>query len=172
MGLSFHYEFSAPRETSAAELECFLKEVEKLAKQLGFGPTTVLNVPFDTPERRDFARRLGGSFTLRDEKLKGAVFPAEGQIRDHDPFGGSCRLIPEHGVILVVTDEAGCETCFGFFRFPAEIHDTHGKSIVPTGFDGAWAYRDFVNSPDPRYRDIVRQFEEAGYAKHVRDEFD
>ena len=79
-------------------------------------------------------------------------------------------MIPEHGVILVVTDEAGCETCFGFFRFPADIVDIHGKSLVSTGLY-AWAFRDFVNSPDPRYREIIRRFEAAGYVERVNDEF-
>ena len=62
MSLSFYYEFTAPAETTAEELEEFLQGVEQLAVSLGFQPTTVLNVPFDTKERRDFARRLGGNF--------------------------------------------------------------------------------------------------------------
>jgi hypothetical protein len=78
MGLSYYYEFSAPSLTTAEELEAFLKEVEQLAKSLGFSPTTVLNVPFDTNERREFARRLGGSYTIQHERLKGVVLPAEG----------------------------------------------------------------------------------------------
>ena len=145
--------------------------MEQLAKSLGFNPTTVLNVLFDTMERRKFARRLGGSFTVHDERLKGVALPAEGQVRDHDPVSGECRLIPERGVVLVLTDERGCESCFGFFKFPEKILDIHGKIIAKTGFDCAWAYRDFVDSPDPRYRKIVEQFEAAGFAKQVKDEF-
>ena len=109
-----------------------------MAKSLGFAPTTVLNIPFDTAERREFARRVGGGFSREDDLLKDLALPREGQIRDHDPASGSCRLIPEHGVILVVTDEASCETCFGFFRFPAEIVDIHGRSLISTGLDGAY----------------------------------
>ena len=171
MSLSFYYEFTAPAATTAAELEKFLQGVEQLAISLGFGPTELLNVPFDTKERRDFARHLGGSFILQDEKLKGVALPAEGQVRDHDPISGECRLIPQRGVVLVLTDEHRCETCFGFFKFPAEILDVHGRRIATTGFDGVWAYRDFIDSPDPRYREIVRRFETAGYAKRVKDEF-
>jgi len=171
MGLSYYYEFTALASTSAVELEEFLREVEGLAKSLGFTPTTVLNVRFDTPARREFARRLGGGFSLQDERLKGLALPREGQIRDYDRVSGWCRLIPEHGVILVVTDEGGCETCFGFFRFPAEIVDIHGKAIVSTGFDGAWTFRDFIDSPNPRYREIVRRFVAAGYVTRVKDEF-
>jgi hypothetical protein len=169
MGLSYYYEFTAPAATTAAELEKFLRDVEILAKSLGFA-ATVLNVPFDTPERREFARRLGGGFSLQDERLRDLALPREGQIRDYDPVSGSCRLIPEHGVILVVTDEEGCETCFGFFRFPTEIVDIHGKTIMGTGLN-SWAYSDFVDSPDPRYREIVGRFEAAGYINRVRDEF-
>lgn len=171
MGLSYHFEFTAPADTTAEDLEAFLKGVEQLAKAIGFAPTTVLNVPFDNRERRDFARRLGGSYSVQDDRLKGVTLPVEGQIRDYDAISGRCRLIPERGVILVVTDEGGCETCFGFFRFPDEILDIHGRCIMRTGFAGAWAFRDFVDSPDPRYRAIVQQFEAAGYAKQVKDEY-
>jgi len=170
MGLSYHYEFSAPAETTSGDIEKFLRDVEGLAKSLGFA-TTVLNIPFDTAERREFARRLGGGFTLQDVKLKDLALPREGQVRDYDPVSGSCRLIPEHGVVLVLTDEGGCETCFGFFRFPEEIVDIHGRSLVSTGLNGAWAYRDFIDSPDPRYRKIVRRFEAGGYVERVKDEF-
>lgn len=171
MGLSYHYEFTAPAETPASHLEEFLRDVEQLARTLGFAPTIVLNAPFDTKERRDYARRLGGSYTLEDERLKGVVLPLEGQIRDHDAIAGRCRLIPKHGVVLVVTDERGCETCFGFLKFPKEILDIHDKRIARTGFAGSWAFRDFVNSPDSRFRKIVERFTAAGYAKLVKDEF-
>jgi len=171
MGLSYHYEFTAPAGTPGAKLEEFLRSVEQLAKTLGFAPTIVLNAAFDIKERRDFARRLGGSYTFQDESLKGVALPLEGQVRDYDPIVGRCRLIPEHGVVLVVTDERGCETSFGFFKFPNDILDTHGRGIVRTGFDGAWTYRDFIDSPDFRYRKIVKRFEATGYAKSVKDEF-
>ena len=29
-------------------------------------------------------------------------------------------MIPECGVVLVVSDEHGCEAAFGFFKFPAQ----------------------------------------------------
>jgi len=119
--------------------------------------------PYFMARYNDLLAALGGGYSLQDEKLKDLALPQEGQIRDYDPVSGSCRLIPEHGVVLVVTDEGGCETCFGFFRFPGKIVDIHGKSLVNTGLNGAWAYRDFVNSPDPRYREIVRMFAESGY---------
>lgn len=137
MGLSYHYEFRAPAATTAKELENFLLEVQQYAEFAGFDPTVVLNVPFDTPERRRFSRRLGGA------------------IRDKGD-----RVDPKHGVVLVVTDERGAETCFGFLRFPP------GSGIGPD-----WRFRDFIDSPDSRYREIVRMFDAAGYMSSVRDEF-
>jgi hypothetical protein len=80
-------------------------------------------------------------------------------------------VIPEHGVVLVVTDERGCETCFGFFRYPAEILDVHGRGVITTELGDTWVYRDFVDSPDPRYRRLVEEFATAGYTKQVKDEF-
>jgi len=171
MSLSFYYEFTAPASTTAEELEKFLRDVEQLAKSLGFEPAMVLNVPFDTPERRDFSHRLGGSFTVQDERLKGAAIPAAGQLRDHDQIAGEGRLIPEHGVVLVVTDERGCESCFGFFNFPEQVVDIHDSVLADTGLDGQWWFRDFVDSPDSRYREIAAHFQRKGYLSWIKDEF-
>ena len=171
MGLSFFYEFTAPANMPAFELQTFLREVERQAKALGFASTTVLNVPFDTPMRREFANRLGGNFTLQDERLKGVAIPAPGQLRNHDPESGESRLFPRHGVVLVVTDERGCEACFGFFQFQEHILDIHGAVLADTGLAGRWWFRDFVDSPDPRYRAIVAKFRERGYVRSMRDEF-
>jgi hypothetical protein len=165
MGLSFFYEFTAPSDTAASELEAFLRDVENEAKALGFNPTIVINVPFDTPERREFANRLGGNFTLQDDRLKGVVMPATGQLRNHDPESGECRLFPERAVVLVATDERGCESCFGFFQFPEHITDIHGAILAATGLQGRWWFRDFVDSPDPRYRAIVAKFSERGFVR-------
>jgi hypothetical protein len=148
MGLSYYYEFTAPATASAGELETFLRSVEQDARALGFDPVTVLNVPFDTPERREFSRRLGGSLTVQDERLKGVALPARNLIRDHDPVSGECRIYPEHGVVLVVTDEHGCEASFGFFRFPQQLRDIHGKILAETGLAGAWRF--------PRLRGLTR----------------
>jgi hypothetical protein len=78
MGLSYYYEFAAPATVTAGELEQFLKALEFKAKPLGFSPTSVLNAPFDTPERRAFARRLCGGYYVEDERLRGAVRLREG----------------------------------------------------------------------------------------------
>ena len=172
MGLSFFYEFTAPAEMPASELEAFLRDVEREAQALGFNPTAVLNVPFDTPERREFANRLGGNFKLQDERLKGVAIPAPGQLRSHDPESGECRLFPQQGVVLVVTDERGCETCFGFFKYPEHITDIHGAILADTGLGSRWWFRDFVSSPDPRYRTIVAKFQDRGFLRSVRDDYD
>ena len=172
MGLSFFYEFTAPAATPASAIEAFLHEVQLEAQSLGFDPTIVINVPFDTPERRDFANRLGGNFTLQDERLKGVAIPAPGQLRNHDPESGECRLSPERGVVLVVTDERGCEACFRFFQFPAHILDIHGAILADTGLGSRWWFRDFVSSPDPRYRTIVAKFQDRGFLRSVRDDYD
>ena len=108
---------------------------------------------------------------MHDERLKGIAFPAAGKVRDHDLIAGTCRVIPEHGVILVVTDERGCESCFGLFKFPERIVGINGGVLANTGLDGRWWFRDFVDSPDPRYRRIVQRFADAGYTASVSDEF-
>jgi hypothetical protein len=171
MSLSYYYEFTAAADTPPAKLFEFLRGVEGSAKSLGFEPTTVLNVPFDTPERREFAHRLGASFVIQDERLKGIAIPAPDQLRDHDPASGECRLNPERGIVLVVTDEHGCEASFGFFKFPEHVIDIHGAILADTGLEGRWWFRDFVDSPDPRFRTIVNHFERAGFAQRVKDEF-
>jgi hypothetical protein len=104
MGLSYHFKFSAPGTKTAAELETFLRTVERQAQTLGFKPTMVLNAPFDTNERRSFSRRLTHGYVLESESLKGGVVLREGQVWSHHSARGECRLIPERGVVLVVTD--------------------------------------------------------------------
>ena len=171
MSLSFYYEFTAPAEMPASELEAFLHDVQREAQSLGFDPTSVLNVPFDTAERREFANRLGGNFTLQDDRLRGIAIPAPGLLRNHDLRSGECRLFPERAVVLVVTDERGCETCFGFFKYPEHITDIHGAILADTGLEGRWWFRDFVDSPDQRYRAIVERFKKRGFVRTEKDEF-
>jgi len=66
---------------------------------------------------------LRDAWDVQDERLKSLALPVRDLIRDHDPVSGECRVYPDHGVALVVTDENGCEAAFGFFRFPLRILD-------------------------------------------------
>ena len=169
MSLTYSYSFTAPAETSAEELEAFLKAVEVEAKALGFTPTTVLNVRFHMPDERDFSRRLGSSCVVVDERLKGDIILRDDLVWHHHRESGSARLIPKQGVILVITNEQGHEVCLGFMTYPAEIWDTSGTKIMDTPLGNQWQFSDYVQSPDPRYRRLVRLFAEAG---HLASEFD
>lgn len=171
MGLSYYYTFAAPATAEAEDLTTFLKGVEKETKRMGFEPTLVLNASFDTAERRRFVRRLTTGFPIEDERLKGVALPADAAVWDHNPNDGSCHLLPSQGVVLVVTDEQGCETLFGFFQYTGSVRDIHGRTLAETGLAGRWHLNQFVDSPDPRFREIVRLFAEAGFLEREKDEF-
>ena len=171
MGLSYYYTLTAPATAGAEDLTTFLKGVEKQAQRMGFEPTLVLNATFDTPERRRFARQLTTGFSIEDERLKGVALPADAAVWEHNPHGGSCHLLPTRGVVLVVTDAQGCETVFGFFQFAESVKDVHGRTLAETGLAGCWHLSQFVDSPDPRFREIVRLFAEAGFLESEKDEF-
>jgi hypothetical protein len=160
----------APAETAARELEEFLRGVEREAKRLGFAPTMVLNARFDTAERKEFARRLTTGYLVESERLKGAVVIEPGQVWNHDCEDGECRVVPEQGVILVLT-ESGYETVFGFFRYPSALRDLNGRAFLETGLGGTWLFRDHIKSEDARFRQIVKMFREAGYVEEEHDEF-
>lgn len=171
MSLSYYFSFGAEAKTSAAKLMTFLKGVEKEAKRMGFHPTLVLDATFDTPERRRFARQLTIGLPLQDERLKGVAVPPDAAVWEHDPHRGACHLPPARGVILVVTDEQRCETVFGFFRYADSVKDIHGCVLAETGLAGRWHLNQFVDSPDPRFREIVRLFEGGGFLESENDEF-
>jgi hypothetical protein len=50
----------------------------------------------------------------------------------------------------------------GFLRYPKTLKDLNGKDVVETGTGDGWSYGSFVDSPDPRYRKIVKHFKDAG----------
>jgi hypothetical protein len=81
------------------------------------------------------------------------------------------RLAPVRAVVLAVTDAVGCESCFGFMQFPACLIDESGATIMPLPAGDRWTFKDFIDTPDPRYRAIVREFEQAGYLASSKDEF-
>lgn len=170
MGLTYHFSFTAPAAVTAEELEEFLQNVEGDAKLLGFEPTVVINGPFDTPERREFAKRTARGLVVEEDRLRG-IKPAPNACWSCSETGGFWRLAPAHGVLLVVTDAARRETVFGFFRYPRKIVDRNGREIMDVPGDGAWVSGNFVNSPDHRYRALARRFAEAGYLQSELDEF-
>lgn len=171
MALSLHFSISASSTRTAGELEQFLRSIEPEVIRMGFVPTLVLNAIFDTEERRNFARRLTSGLYLEDAKLAGVVAPAIGQIWDHNLVTGSCRVIPVQAVLLVVTNEKQAECFFGFFRYPETILDLNGKVIASTGLAGKWIQRDFIDSPDPRYRKIIRHFADRNFLESAKDEY-
>jgi hypothetical protein len=171
LSLSYHFTFTAPKTVSAAELEHFLKQVEHEAKSMGFNPTLVLSASFKTSEQRKCVRRLTTGIWVEDERLKGVTLLDREKVWSYDREHGSCRVIPEHGVVLVVTDERGCETVFGFMFYPDQLADVNGKVLAEMPTKGRWFHRDFVDSPDTRFRKIVRKFAEAGFVEEEHDEF-
>ena len=170
MALSYHYTFGAPKSVSAAELEQFLKMVEEKAQDLGFDPTFVLNGPFASDEQKMFVRRITSGLLVDDERLKGITLLDTSKVWNYDQKTGRCRVIPEYGVLLVVTDERRCETVFGFLRYPYVLGDLNGKRLVDMPHKGRWFFHDFVDSPDARYRCIVKLFADAGFVEQEVDE--
>lgn len=171
MGLNYHFKFGAPESMAATELVTFLKSVEREAQKMGFKPTMVLDALFDTAEQKRFARRLTTGLPVDDIRLKGADLPDDSRVWHHDRISGSCRIPPSKGVVLVVTDEMGRETIFGFFKYPEAVQDTERRPVAETGLKGRWSFRDFVKSPDKRFREIVRLFRDAGFVEEEVDDY-
>lgn len=171
MEYSCFYAFSALADKTPAELESFLRIVELEAKRLGFAPTMVLKAVFETPTQQEFVRRLTLGLKVEDAKLKAVVLLGKGQVWSHNQAHGFCRVIPNQGVLLIVTNDKGHESAFGFFRYPAVLKDLIGRDVVKTGAGKRWMFNGFVDSPDPRYRAIMKLFAEAGYCDGERDEF-
>lgn len=171
MGSTYHYAFKAPTTATAATLEAFLRVVEGKAKALGFAPTAVIKATFDTDDQRRFARLLTTGLRIEHDSLKGVTLLDLRQVWSHDPTEGSCRVIPKQGVVLVVTDQHGMETVFGFLAYPKALLDVNGRSIVPIPDAEQWTYRGHIKSHDPRLRSIVDCFAQAGYLESVKDEF-
>jgi hypothetical protein len=171
MSLSYYYTFSAPKTIPALELEKFLKTVEKKAKDLGFDPTFVLNGPFSTEEQKQFIRRITSGLLVDDPRLKGVTLLDTSKVWNYNRETGECRVIPEHGVLLVVTDKHKCETVFGFLSYPHKLTDLNQKELAAMPHKGRWYFHDFVDTPDSRYRKIVKMFADAGFVDREVDEY-
>lgn len=169
MGLTYHYKLEAPADTPAHRLEEFLRTVEIKAKD--FPQTLVLNAVFNSRERQVFARRLVTGYHVADERLKKAALPLRTPVWDHGPSQGTARLIPAAGVFLIVGDEQGCETFFGFFRYPELVKDAKDQIVAEAGLRQKWIFEDWVKTPDPRFRTIVKEFSAAGYVVEEHDDY-
>lgn len=137
---------------------------------MGFSPTIVVDAPFDTPERRDFAQRVARPLAIEDERLKGADLPPK-LCWWFNRDAGAGLLAPEYGVLLVVTNERRQESVFGFLRYPRKIFDGNGSMLMEVDKADHWTFGSFIDSPDPRYRAIVRRFSTAGFLSSELDEF-
>ena len=167
MSQILRYQFRAPAETPAAELESFLRRVESEAQRLGFGPTAVINVQFDTAERAMVARRLAGALWLERERLH---CPEPLDLTRYLTKDGLTLPPPLGGVLLIVANESGDEACFGFMRYPESIQTGDGSVVVESGLGRSWFFENFVQTPDPRYRSLVQMFVEAGFAAKIHDD--
>ncbi len=60
---------------------------------------------------------------------------------------------------------------FAFARYPKALTDLNGRVLLEIPVGGRWHFEDFIQSPDPRFRKIIKRFADAGYVESVRDDF-
>lgn len=174
MSLNFYYEFHAPAATPVEELKCFLSEVGAHALDLGFVNAVTVNCVFRSVDQLDFARRVCLLPWITDERIKSADFSSDPAVCRQDREAGECNVYPISGVILVVVNEAGHEATFGFLKFPqtiAGITDDGSRVLVETPGLSGWQFQQRVQSPDPRYRALVRDFADAGFLASAEDDY-
>lgn len=171
MALSYYFTLTAPESVQAGELEAFLRGVEAESQRMGFHPTIVINGEFSSAEQKQFARRITHGILVSNPRLKGVALVDTTRVWDYDPERGECCVIPQKGVLLVVTDENADETAFGFLRYPRLLVDANGRELATVPHEGRWYFRNFVDTPDGRYRAIVRMFADAGYLESESDEY-
>lgn len=174
MSLNFDYEFKAPATTPIEELKSFLTDVGSHALDLGFANSATVNCVFRSVDQLDFARRVCVLPWVADGRIKSADFSSDPAVSRQDREAGECSVYPTSGVILVVVNEAGHEATFGFLKFPlsiAGIADDGSRVLVePPGWSD-WQFHQRVQSPDPRYRALVRDFADAGFLASEEDEY-
>lgn len=168
MGLSYHYELGAPAGYAPDLLETFLLNVEGDARMMGFNPTVVRSGPFDTPERREFARRISRGLLVEDPRITRENFASD---EIWQVGAGFCRVAPSFGVFLVVTNDRGEEAIFGFFRYPEKIRSHKGAVEISVPRSSDWHSSWSLRSPDIRYRSLVRRFGEQGFLTSEIDDF-
>ena len=174
MSLDYHYEFRAPEAMPVAELKSFLAKVGKHALELGFSNAVTIDCVFRSVDQLDFARRICVLPWVEDERLKTVDFSTDPAVHRQDRELGECGVFPVHGVVLVVVNETGLETTFGFLKFPPAIEgmtDVGSRVRIENPVGADWRFGQRVQSPDPRYRALVRDFAEAGFLASEEDEY-
>jgi len=174
MSLDYYYEFKAAPSNPIEDLRNFLTQVGEEALQLGFATAVTVNSVFRSVDQLQFARRICLLPVLTDARLKTADFSADPAVDRQDRKEGECGIFPVDGILLVVVNQTGLETTFGFLRFPKLIvgMDDNGTEVrmeYPVGSD--WQFRQWVQSPDPRYRKLVSLFAAGGYLADERDDY-
>jgi len=175
MSLYFEYEFKAPASTPVEELKSFLTEVGSRALDLGFSNAATVDCVFRSVDQLDFARRVCILPWVADERIKSADFSSDPAVWRQDREAGECGIYPTSGVILVVVNEAGHETTFGFLKFPPSIvgiAEDGSKVLIEDPVRSDWRFHQRVQSPDPRYRALVRDFADAGFLASEEDDYD
>jgi hypothetical protein len=111
---------------------------------------------------------------VADGRIKSADFSSDPAVWRQDREAGECGVYPTNGVILVVVNEAGHETTFGFLEFPpsiAGVAEDGSKVPIENPVGADWKFHQRVQSPDPRYRALVRVFADAGFLESEEDEY-
>jgi hypothetical protein len=169
MGLTYRFKLTAPNTFSSDQLKAALLRIESEAQDIGFEPTTVLDAVFDTPERQQFCRRLTHGLEFRsNSRIHAKLEP--NQVWDFDAEDGSCRIIPTHGVFLVVTDEREQEGIFGFLKYPPSLKMADDSAVL-TGAPQNWFFEDSLKTPDQKYRELIRLFMEEGFVEEEEDDY-
>jgi hypothetical protein len=162
------YQFRAPAETTAAELEAFLQRVGREAQRIGFASAAVVDVQFHIAERARVARWLLGGRPLVSER---STRPKPVDMMRYITKNGATLPPPLGGVLLIVADESGDEARFGFMRYPESIQTADGSMVVESGLGRNWFFEDFVESPDARCRLLLQMFVEEGFPTNIADDF-
>jgi hypothetical protein len=55
--------------------------------------------------------------------------------------------------------------------YPDTLIDLNGKELAALPHKGRWFFHDFVDTPDKRYRAIVKMFANEGYLESETDEY-
>ncbi len=172
---TYEFCFVAEATETEDELLIFLKRVAAKARELGFHAKVFSTVCDNRRFRPQVLLYTQCLLHVEHPALKGIKAIRAADATDFDSARGTCGLWPRKNLLLLLSgtegDRENGNTCFGFMQWPEVIRDSHGRPVVATGVDGKWVFINQLSSPDPRYREIVRMFGEAGYLNYVKDGF-